>query len=47
MIELKHIYKEYQGVNVLKDINISFPSKGLVTILGWQNNLSECLMWSC
>lgn len=38
MIELKKVYKSYKTKNnevqVLKDINIKLPSKGLIFILG-------------
>ena len=34
MIELKHVYKKFKDTYVLKDINISFPQYGIVTIYG-------------
>ena len=34
MLKLKHVTKTYKEQKVLDDINISFPSTGLITIEG-------------
>ena len=34
MLKLKHVFKSYKEDKVLDDINISFPSTGLITIVG-------------
>ena len=34
MLELKNIYKKYNGNYVLKNISLKFPSHGLISILG-------------
>ena len=34
MLRLKHVFKEYNNQSVLKDINITLPNKGLISIVG-------------
>lgn len=34
MISLKHVFKQYTKETILKDVNLTLPSKGLFTILG-------------
>ena len=34
MLKIKHVFKEYNNQEVLKDINITLPSKGLISIVG-------------
>ena len=34
MLRIKHVFKEYNNQSVLKDINITLPNKGLISIVG-------------